>query len=142
MRRVSAAAASLLLFAPTACGNGASEAQAAELACQRRLAAIRPLPTGGPAGFPVTFDAVRREYEALPLDGCSEAQRAAARALASAAGRVAAAARGAGDLEQAMRRGHGGNPALLGLMAEIERFQARRSRLAEDLRKMEAAALR
>lgn len=136
--RLAATAAAMLLA--TACGGGADVARAAELECQRRLAAA----FNGPAGPDVGggFEALRDRLAALPTEGCNEDQRHTAERLAGLAGRIAATMRDIGDVRAAMEQ----QPSLRTdrrfgeLMAMIEQFDRRRAILVDDLRRMEAEA--
>jgi hypothetical protein len=144
MRASRAAARTLVaaaLLPAASCGQEQTSSRAGALACQQRIVAVRPpaQPPGSGAG--PAFDGLRAAYAAIPLQGCTVAQRHAAATLAERAGRLADLGRRVGPLERAHREmsGIAPDPNLLSFMSELEGFDQRRRREADELRAMEAA---
>lgn len=128
MRPAAGPIALALLSALPSC----ADARAEELACQRRL-----VETSGPAA---DFAQIGRRYAQMPLDGCNEGQRHAARRLAEVAGRLAPVTARA---RVAYREGGGfslrGNERYIELQSLVEEYEGRRRALREDLERMTAA---
>lgn len=130
------------LLVPSSCGAGsggdarAGDARAGEIACQRRLVALSAgaAPGGGLAG---AFARTSEGFAGMPLDGCTDNQRLAARLLARTTRALASTAARVGDLNALERL-----PELRGsqdfreLQSQIEGFEHRRQALREDLGRM------
>jgi len=119
------------------CGGGAADRQAAELACQHRLVAVlqgQP-PRQGLGGM---FDGARARFAALSPEGCTEHQRMTAETMARLTGRIAEISGRLGDNPMERRLSPEMDMRFRELQASVEQFDARRRRLVEDLREMEA----
>ena len=127
------------LLSPS-CGNAVHDG---EIACQRRLIAVMdgthvpPLPSGGP-DLAAGFAAMSRGFEQMPLEGCSEEQRARAAIMARVARDLSNTAARIGDPRRQMEAMPSlqGREAVMELAAQIEQFERRRQALREDLDKM------
>ncbi|MEA3029523.1 MAG: hypothetical protein QOG13_848 [Sphingomonadales bacterium] len=127
MKRILIAGALAVLSALPSC----ADARAGELACQRRLVET------GPAA---DFAQIGRRYAQMPLDGCNEGQRHAARRLAEVAGRLAPAlARARAAYPQGGASSLRDNESFMALQSLIEEYEGRRRALREDLERMTAA---
>lgn len=121
--------------------------RAQEIACQQRLVSLpeQVRLTGGGERLGDAFDRLRGLYEAMPLEGCLEGQRARVPLLAAHSGRLAAAARRLGNpasLRDVAERQQdpSQSAALLEFMSEIEGWTNRNRAMREDLERMQAAA--
>jgi hypothetical protein len=133
-------AALALPILAAACGGGADEAtdrQAVELGCQQRLVAA--LQGQVPRrGISPMFEGARARFAALSPEGCSEHQRTTAASMARLTGRIAEISGRLGDNPMERRLSPEENMQFGELQASVEQFEARRRRLIEDLREMEA----
>lgn len=133
MRTAALLAGALLL---AGCGDGG----AGEIACQQRMVdrLSGPSPRSGPGDIAGPFLALRQRVATMPRDGCSEDQVRTAQSIAASAGRVAAAARRAGDIMKAIdeSRSPAHDPNFAMLMDELEGFERRRDALRAELARM------
>lgn len=133
-RRRGAIIAAVLLLVPS-CADARRDG---EMACQQRLIDL----SGGVAGpnLAPSFAAMSGNYQRMPLDGCSENQRAQAGIMARVTRDLAQAAARIGDPLRRMERDPDlrSNQAFLELQAQIEQFEHRRQALREDLERMTA----
>jgi len=124
------AAASLLALA--GCADGA---RAAEAECQERMVRLMDAVNGPP--LQVKFEQLRRNFESMPLDGCSEGQRARIPILVRMAAELADAA----DTASVDRRPgplSTRDENLTRFMTLLEGFDGRRRVMREDLEEMRA----
>jgi hypothetical protein len=126
--------AAALLLSPS-CGAAARDG---EIACQRRLVAATltvPRPSSGEPALATAFATMSRDFEQMPLDGCSGDQRGRAAIMARVTRELSTIATRTGDLRRQMdqvpelRR----NEAFMELAARLEQFEHRRQAMRQDL---------
>lgn len=133
-KRTGQLVASALLLLASGCADRTREG---ELACQQRLvdvpSAVRAVKAeAGQGVIASNFARLSQGYAGMPLDGCTSEQARRAASLAKLAHRLAES----GDVAERAREGPPSlrdNQAFMAFMVELERFEAIRGRVREEL---------
>jgi hypothetical protein len=125
----------------------AKDPMAGEIACQQRMVAVPAAPNTAPRGhglgnIAVAFGAMSRRYAAMPLDGCTDDQRARATMLVKETSGIAADAASLPDVQDAPEPSLQARGKFLTFVSRLEGFERRRQIMQQDLEKMRAVRLR